>query len=102
MASVRKPFKGSGKEGGFGSAFPRIRCSISLGFSYPLLCMILKVSIEDTMSLCFSNKPLLVKWKATREMESMSCVILTFKSSKDNISFSSGSSASYFFYYFGY
>ncbi len=101
MASVKNPFKGQGKDGGFGSAFPRIRCQIYLGCNYPFLCRILNVSIEETISLCFSNRPLRVKWNATCEMESISCVILTFKSYKDNISFSSWA-ASYFLSSFGY
>jgi hypothetical protein len=42
-----------------------------------------------------------VKWNATSEIESINCVILTFKSYKDNTSFSSWA-ASYFLSSFGY
>ena len=92
MASLRNPLRGSGSEGGKGSAFPRMRCSTYLGLSSPLRCRILKVSIEETMSLCFSKRPLRVKWKETCEMESISWVILTLRSYSERISFS------YFYY----
>jgi len=89
MFSLRKPFKGSGSGGGFGSAFPRMRCSISLGLRSPFLWRILKVSIDETMSLCFSKRPLLVKWKATIEIESIRAVILSLRSSTERASASS-------------
>ncbi len=87
--SLRNPLRGYGSGGGFGSAFPRIRCSISLGLSSPFLWRIRNVSIDDTISLCFSKSPLRVKWKATIEIESISAVILSFKSSTESAYISS-------------
>jgi len=63
--SLRNPLRGSGSGGGFESALFKIKCSTYLGLSSPDLCKILKVSIDETISLCFSKSPLRVKWKET-------------------------------------
>jgi hypothetical protein len=78
MASVKNAFNGSGIDGGFGSALLIIKCSISTGNNFPLLSRILKVKIAATISLCFSKRPLLVKWNDTCEIESISWSILPF------------------------
>ncbi len=83
MASFKNPLRGSGSGGGLGSALFTIRCYISLGKSYPALCRILKVSIEETISLCFSKRPLLVKWKETIEIVSTNSFTLILSSSGD-------------------
>lgn len=72
IASDKNPFNGYGIGGGLGSALPMIKCSISFGYNFPFLWRILKVRIEATISLCFSKRPLLVKWNETCEIESIS------------------------------
>lgn len=60
MGSVMKPLRESGMGVGWGSTFPRIRCSISWGVSLPSLSRILRVIMVIVTNLCLSNRPLLV------------------------------------------
>jgi len=70
---------GSGIEGGFGSTLPMIKwLTSSIGNSLAL-SKILKESIEEKISLCLSNIPLLVYWKAVYVMDSMRFKTLFFK-----------------------
>jgi hypothetical protein len=79
ITSVRNPFNGSGIGGGLGSLLPMTRCSIYWLLRSSSLWRILNVRSEETIVLCFSKRPLRVKWKAVYEMESIKSSIRFFK-----------------------
>jgi len=59
IGSVIKFLRTSGIVGALGSILPKIKWLTSYSVSFPYLKRILKLSIVDTINLCFSKSPLL-------------------------------------------
>lgn len=80
--SLIKIFNDSGIGGQFWIVFPSIKWLTSFWFKSSDLVNILKVSIDENINLCYSNKPFLTLLKTSYVIELVSLFTLLFNFSE--------------------